>query len=131
MPCLEISVPKLTLENKRRLAKSFTEAFVASTKMPAEIFGIRFYDYEIGETANGGSLWDSSRGKPYHHFVFYGGRLQCDVKKKLIESFSQAYTNCIGKPEWKPVIFICELPFDNIGVEGKPLSEGGLRFTDN
>ncbi len=129
MPCLEVSVPKLTLENKSQLAKSLTEAFVAITGMPADVFGIRFFDYEIGESVNGGKLWDGSSGKPYHHFVLFSGRLQCDVKKKLIESFSQAYTGCIGKPDWKPVIFICELPFDNIGVDGKPLSEAGLRFS--
>jgi phenylpyruvate tautomerase PptA (4-oxalocrotonate tautomerase family) len=130
LPCLEISVPKLTLANKKQLAKQLTEAFVTSTGMPAEIFGIRFYDYEIGDTANGGNLWDGSGGKPYHHFVLFGGRLQCDVKKKLIESFSRVYAECLGKSDWKPVIFICELPYDNIGVEGRPLSEPNVKFTD-
>ena len=131
MPCLEISVPKLIFETKKQLAMKLTDAFVTCTGMPADIFGIRFYDYDAGMTANGGQLWDGWGGKPYHHFVLYCGRIHRNVKKKLIESFSKAYVDCIGRPDWKPVIFICELPYDNIGVGGKTLSERDMKFAES
>ena len=131
MPCLEISVPKLNVETKKQLAQKLTDVFVTCTNMSADIFGIRFNEYEIGETASGGILWDGTGDKkPYHHFVYYCGRMKRKEKQALISSFSQAYTGCIGKPEWNPVIFICELPFDNIGVEGKLLSEFDEKLAD-
>ena len=34
-----------------------------------------------------------------------------------------AFSDCLGGPQWKPVIFIVEHPYDNVGVEGELLSD--------
>ena len=108
MPCLEISIPKLKENIKSDLIKSLTEAFVDCTGLEARIFGIRFYEYSIGDSANEGILWDGQTNKPYHHFVFYGPRLSYEAKQKLVISMTDVYTNAIKNPTWKPVFFINE-----------------------
>ncbi len=123
MPCLEISVPKLDQSKKEILAAKLTKVMADITQLPREIFGIRFFEYESGETANEGLLWDGIKGKPYHHFKLYIGPLKVEIKKKLIAVLTETYTDIIANQDWKPVIFIIETPFENIGVEGKPLSE--------
>lgn len=123
MPSLEISIPRLERDKKELLAKKLTKVMADTTQLPQEAFGIRFFEYDIGETSNNGKLWDGSDGKPYHHFILYIGHMEDDIKKKLISILTETYIEAIGKADWKPVIFICEIPFENIGVEGKPLSE--------
>lgn len=107
---------------KRVLVEKLTEAYVASTGLEARIFGIRFFEYAIGDSANEGRLWDGHSGKPYHHFIFYGPRLSFASKQKLVASMTEAYTETVSQPEWKPVFFINEYSYDNIGAEGEVLS---------
>ncbi len=123
MPCLELSIPKLDDTKKELLAKKLTKVMAETTQLPPEIFGIRFFEYTIGETANDGILWDGSSGKPYHHFILYIGNMDEVIKKKMILVLTETYVEIIGKNDWKPVIFICEIPYENIGVAGQPLSE--------
>ena len=123
MPCLEISAPKLDENKKEILAAKLTKVMADTTQLPIEIFGIRFFEYELGETSNEGKLWDGKNGKPYHHFKLYIGPLKVEIKKKLIAVLTDTYIETIGNQNWKPVIFIIETPYENIGVEGKPLSE--------
>ena len=82
MPCLEISVPKLENNIKTVLVERLTKAYVDSTGLEARIFGIRFYEYSIGDSANEAILWDGKKGKPYHHFVFSGPKLKYTTKQK-------------------------------------------------
>ncbi len=123
MPCLEISVPKLDQNKKEILAAKLTKVMAETTQLPIEIFGIRFFEYDVGESSNAGKLWDGKNGKPYHHFKLYICRLKAEIKKKLIAVLTDTYIEIIGDLNWKPVIFIIETPYENIGVEGKPLSE--------
>jgi len=123
MPCLEISVPKLDHNKREILAAKLTKVMADVTQLPTEIFGIRFLEYDVGETSNEGKLWDGKTGKPYHHFKLYIGPLKVEIKKKLIAVLTDTYIETIGNRNWKPVIFIIETLFENIGVEGKPLSE--------
>ncbi len=122
MPCLEISVPKLDTNIKSVLVERLTKAYVDSTGLEARIFGIRFFEYSIGDSANEGVLWDGSNGKPYHHFIFNGPRLSYKAKQKLVVSMTEAYISTINNPNWKPVFFINEYSYDNIGAEGEILS---------
>jgi len=123
MPCLEIIIPEIDLEIREKLSVKLTEAFAASTKFPADIFGIRFMEYKAGEAANGGKVWDGKTGRPYLHFLLYCPRIDRMVKQNVVRSFTKAYTESIENPDWKPVIHICEHPYDNIGVEGELLSD--------
>ena len=54
MPCLEISLPKIDNQIKEKLTYELTKVFEQSTKFGADIFGIRYHEYEAGQAASGG-----------------------------------------------------------------------------
>jgi len=123
MPCLEIGMPSCDIDRKRSLTAALTSAFVRSTGMPEDIFGIRYHEYEHGEAAKGGELWDGKQARPYLHMLFYCPRLKRAVKQEAVKQFTAAFCESIGQPDWKPVIHICEHPYDNVGVAGELLSD--------
>lgn len=122
MPCLEISLPKMATEKKRKLAAALTEAFCSSTGHDASIFGVRFFEYDPDCAANGGVLVSDS-GSPFVHFLLYCPRLKRESKQKLAESLTNAFTMVTEQPDSKPVIHICEHPYDNVVVDGRLLSD--------
>ena len=122
MPALEISMPKVDSDTKETLTKNLTDAFASSTKFGAEIFGIRYHEYEIGQSASGGKVWDGT-GVPYLHMLLYCPRVDRKTKQAIVESFTKVFTQSIGHDGWKPVIHICEHPYDNVGVQGQLLSD--------
>ena len=123
MPCLEITMPKTELQIKEKLATVLTKAFDTATHFGAEIFGIHFNEYEPGGAASGGIICDEKVGRPYLHMLLYCPRVSRETKQKLVELFSSVFTSALGKEDWKPVIHICEHPYDNVGVNGKLLSD--------
>ncbi len=123
MPCLEISMPKVDAEIKEKLTDALTNAFADSTKFGAEIFGIRYHEYDAGQSASGGIVWDGQSGRPYLHMLLYIPRINRATKQILVEKFSQVFVETIGKENWLPIMHICEHPYDNVGVEGKLLSD--------
>lgn len=123
MPCLEIAMPKVDANTKVQLAEKLTEAFASVTGFPAEIFGINFKEYEQGAASSGGALWNGGESRPYLHFLLYSPRLKRSVKQKLVAALSATFTDCVGRAHWLPVIHLCEHPYDNVGVEGKLLSD--------
>ena len=123
MPCLEISMPKVDTETKEKLSDGLTKAFAETTKFGAEIFGIRYHEYDAGQSASGGTVWDGRSGRPYLHMLLYIPRINRATKQMLVEKFSSSFVEVIGKENWLPVIHICEHPYDNVGVDGKLLSD--------
>ena len=123
MPCLEISLPKIDIGTKEKLTHALTKVFAESTKFGAEIFGIRYHEYEAGQSASGGVVWDGRSGRPYLHMLLYIPRINRAMKQMLVEKFSTSFVETVGKENWIPVIHICEHPYDNVGVEGKLLSD--------
>lgn len=124
MPCLEITVPRISEETRGKLAAALTEAFVTATGHRREIFGIRFFEYAPGEAAVGGALCgDQSQNSPYIHALLYCPRLKRGQKRALAELLTKAFTEKLDRPTWKPVVHICEHPYDNVIVEGKLLSD--------
>ena len=123
MPCLEISMPKVSTEIKELLAKRLTDAFVEATGFEKSIFAVRYHQYAVGSAAVGGELWPGDDSRPYLHFLLYCPRLHRAAKQKVVSSFTAAFTETIGKVDWKPVIHIGEHPYDNVGVGGALLSD--------
>jgi len=123
MPCLEISMPKTDEDTRARLATRLTDAFAESTPFDADIFGIRFHEYEYGKAASGGKICDYSDQRPYLHMLLYIPRISRTAKQSIVDTFTKAFTETLGMPEWKPVIHICEHPYDNVGVMGGLLSD--------
>lgn len=123
MPCLEISLPKTDTQTKEKLTTNLTEAFVKNTRFEKEIFGILYHEYEIGQVASGGKMCDGKSDRPYLHMLFYCPRIDRITKQKVVRSFTKAFCDALGKDDWKPVIHICEHPYDNVGVNGELLSD--------
>ena len=124
MPCLEISMPRVDDATRERLASELTSAFTAACDMPADIFGIRFMEYDLGRSASGGRLWDGdAQQRPYLHFLLYCPRLGRSAKQELVKRLTQSFALCVGHDHWRPVIHICEHPYDNVGVDGNLLSD--------
>ena len=123
MPNLEVSMPRMPTEIRARLARELTSAFVEHTGHTADIFGIRFFEYEWATVAAGGRLCAEDDERPYLHALLYSPRLKRSVKQGLASALTDAFTSATGRPAWKPVIHICEHPYDNVVVEGRLLSE--------
>lgn len=123
MPCLEISMPCLDIDIKRKLAARLTDVFVKIVQIEADIFGIVFHEYRNGQAAQGGKLFESDHDRPFLHMVLYCPKIGQSSKSKIIESFTNVFIECTAQPTWKPVVHICEHPYNNIGFDGKPLSE--------
>lgn len=123
MPCLEISMPRQSSQTRQKIARQLAKLFAVYANYDAEALGIRFYEYDIGEAANGRAIWDGRTGKPYIHFKLHIPVRTIGEKKNLIEKFTQAFTDCLNKPDWQPVIFINEYSDDNIGYDGLSLSD--------
>lgn len=123
MPCLEVTMPKMGRSVVEKLSSNLTKAFSETTGFPADIFGIHFHMYEIGEVAEAGKLWPGDDSRPYLHIKLYGPRWRRTVKQCLVSKLTDAFVESVGKDHWKPVIHLVEYPYDNVGVEGKLLSD--------
>lgn len=123
MPCLEISMPRTTDEIRQELATQLTKAFAEATLFPADIFGIRFHEYETLRASIGGKLYEDSEERPYLHMLLYCPRINRETKQRLVSSFTEVFVKVSGEPRWAPVIHICEHPYDNVGVDGQLLSD--------
>ncbi len=121
MPCLEVVMPKADEATRCALGEKLTAAFVDSAGYGGDIFAVHFNEYEQGAVYLNGELWQGE-GVPYLHLLLYSPRLTHSVKVKLIEKLTAAFVECVGKEDWQPVIHLAEHPYDNVGVEGKPLS---------
>lgn len=114
MPCLELSLPRVSRERKAALAEALTRAFCGATGHRAEIFGVRFFEYGPEETAVGGRLDGAA---PYLHALLYCPRIPRASKQALATALTEACA------PWKPVVHICEHPYDNVIVDGQLLSD--------
>ncbi len=61
--------------------------------------------------------------RPYIHFLLYCPKLKRSSKQKLASSLTDAFTKAIGDETQKPIIHICEHPYDNVVVDGQLLSD--------
>lgn len=123
MPCLEITLPRVDDDTRQALAAELNRAFVEATGFPGDIFGVRFFQYEVGEVSAGdGKIWNGE-GHPYLHMLLYCPRLGRAAKQKAAELLTRAFSKAAGNEGWKPVLHICEHPYDNVAIEGKLLSE--------
>lgn len=123
MPCLEISLPKISSNTKATLAAKLTKVFCETTGHDAEIFGIRFFEYEPESASLAGKLCTDQNISPYLHMLLYCPRLKRSVKQKLATKLTEAFVAATDKPDWTPVIHICEHPYDNVVVQGQLLSD--------
>ncbi len=123
MPCLEISIPKLSPDQKEKLVGRLTSDFEQYANYDVEAFGIRFYEYDVSESANAGKLWDGKTGKPYIHFKMLIPARTKSEKSKMIRAFTKSLTETLGNPDWAPVIYFIEPDDDSIGFGGKSLAE--------
>lgn len=117
MPCIEMSLPESARELRAPIARAITDAFSAVTGHPAEIVGVRFFEYREGEAFVGG------RPGPYFHMLVYSPRLKRSVKQKLASALAEAVTRASGHETWRPTIHLCEHPYDNVVVDGQLLSD--------
>lgn len=123
MPCMELSLPKIGRKEKAALAAELTEVFCATTNHPAEIFGIRFFEYDLESASVGGHLCDSAHSTPYLHMLLYCPRLKRTVKQRLASALVAGFSKSLGRSDWIPTIHISEHPYDNVVVNGKLLSD--------
>ncbi|MCL0065455.1 tautomerase family protein [Dehalococcoidia bacterium] len=123
MPCLDVTMPRMDISTKEELSAKLTEAFTAGTGFHGDIFGIHYIEYDTGNAAIGGKLCDHKSKRPYLHMILYTPRLRRSVKQNVVQALTTAFVDATGKPEWKPVIHVTEHPYDNVGVEGKLLSD--------
>lgn len=123
MPCVELSLPPVGRETRAKLAREITEAFCGCTGHPAEIFGIRFFEYQPEMASHAGELCDVKGNKPYLHMMLYCPRLSHEVKRKVGAALTEAVARGTGRTDWVPFIHISEHPYENIVVGGKLLME--------
>lgn len=123
MPCLEITMPQTTNAVKQRLAEQLSQALAQALGMDQSILGLRFVEYGPNEAAIGGQLWEGSGDAPYLHLLLYCPRLRRTVKQSVVSALTDAFVKSTGQATWQPIIHLCEHPYDNVGVEGRLLSD--------
>lgn len=123
MPSLEISIPKTDREQKAQLARKLTEAFAQHTRFEPEIFGIRIHEYDKDQAAYAGELCDEPNARAYLHAILCIPKINRETKQKIVASFTRVYVEVFNDKAMQPVIHIHEYPYDNVGVEGKLLSD--------
>ncbi len=123
MPCLEIAMPAVEEKVRAELTQKLTDRFDEVAPFGREIFGILFREYGLTMAAGGGELVSDVEKRPYLHFLLYCPRVSRTIKQKLVAGWTEDFCACLGRPDWKPVIHICEHPYDNVGVEGQLLSD--------
>lgn len=122
MPCLEVTMPKVDAATRTALAAELTAAFDQATGLCADILGVAFREYDQGEAAQGGKLWDGT-GSPFLHILVYCPRIRRNAKQQVAKGLTQAFVSCLGNPDWLPVIHIAEHAYDNVVVNGQLLSD--------
>ena len=124
MPCLEIVMPRTSRQARAELAAAVTDAFTEITGFASETFGVYFREYGDFEASCGGVLWYAdSQAHPFLHFILYCPRIARSQKQALVAEFSERFTSVLNRPGWSPVIHISEHPYDNVGINGKILSD--------
>lgn len=118
MPCLEITLPKISSEIRAQLCSELTDIVQEVAGVEREIFRIFFREYAPGEAGVAGKLWNGTEEIPPIHFVLYCPRLKRSIKQKLVEGFMREFARIMCQPAWIPVVHICEHPYDNIGGSG-------------
>ena len=78
-------MPVVDLNMKKQLARNLTDAFVKATGFDAEIFGIRFFEYNENEAASGGNLCTGNDKRPFLHFLLYSPRLRRTARQKSLD----------------------------------------------
>ena len=94
MPCMEITLPHLELEIRRKLARELTDGYADSTGMDRERIGIRFLEYGEGETAYAGKLWEGGEGRRYVHVMLYCPRQSRKVKQEIVRRLNVRDDEC-------------------------------------
>jgi phenylpyruvate tautomerase PptA (4-oxalocrotonate tautomerase family) len=122
MPNLEVTLPKTDASKRKLLCARLTDAVIECTGFEREDFGVVLHEYDHGQAAMGGVLWDGNN-TPYLHLVLYCPRLSHSAKRKLVKSLSAAFAECLDQPGWLPIIHLCEHPYDNVGWKGELLSD--------
>jgi len=124
MPCMDVTVPALSAETKRDLATGLTDAYVDATGIQRERIGIRFLEYEAGQTSYAGVLDEGQgNGRPYVHVVLYCPQQPREVKQRIVRQANACLQAALRLDRCRPVIHIQEHPLDNVGVDGELLSD--------
>ena len=123
MPCLEINLPRTDSITKEKLTARLTEALESNTRFEADIFGIRFHEYDVHQAGYTGKLYDGNKVRPYLHCFLAIPRIDRETKQKIVASFTGVFTDVFKDDSMKPVIHIHEYPYDNVGVDGQLLSD--------
>lgn len=124
MPSLEVLLPKTDLKTRGALAFQLTKAFMEATggKFGKNEFSVFFMEYGMGFASMGGKLWDDEDDYAPVHMALLTTKLTRAQKKNSVELFTKAMKDA-GNKDWYIVVHISEHPYDNIGVNGKVLSD--------
>lgn len=116
MPCLEVTLPECERSVKAALADALTTAMTETTGHDRSIFSVAFHELRAGQSALAGKL----DGGPYLHVVLYVTKLAREQKQTLVARFTAAIESAFHRA---PVVHIVEHTRDDVGVEGKLLSD--------
>ncbi|MBI5355972.1 MAG: hypothetical protein HZB68_05960 [Candidatus Aenigmarchaeota archaeon] len=124
MPSLEVLLPKTDLKTRGALAFQLTKSFMEATgnMFEKKDFFVFFIEYGMGFAAAGGKLWDDEDDFSPVHLCLFCPRLSRGQKQKSVELFTRALKEA-GNKDWEIVVHISEHPYDNVGVNGKLLSD--------
>ncbi len=115
---MNVTIPRTDAGSKQELSSRLNQEFIDATGFETEVLFIRFSEYEAGDVAASGLLY-SGAGEAFAHVVLYAPRLRFDVKRSLVASI----TNILESKNWKCLIHLLEVPYDNIGMNGQLLTD--------
>jgi phenylpyruvate tautomerase PptA (4-oxalocrotonate tautomerase family) len=115
MPWMEVTIQKTDSALKQQLIAKLNQEFIDATGFEDEVLYVRFSEFESGDTGASGQ----TGGSGYAHIILYCPRMRFDVKRSVVAGL----TGALEMIQAKPLIHILEFPYENIGSDGRLLTD--------
>ncbi len=125
MPFIEIVIPAFSPAQREAFAGEITDAFSRIAGFPKDILAVYMNYYQIGgdKITVAGKYIPLFSDKAYLHIAVFSPRLKKAAKREVIAEFTSIAERVFEGKCASPVIHLNEHAYDNIGVNGKMLSE--------
>lgn len=125
---LNVTLPKITVEQRTQLVKNMTETVGNVLDLPNNVrqrISIRFNMYDANETARGGHLLNG-KDHPLCHVDVFSPSMERHHKQEMVRHLTTAFCETLGfKAQQREDVFITIHQFspENIATGGRLLAE--------
>ncbi|MCL4513017.1 MAG: tautomerase family protein [Candidatus Eremiobacteraeota bacterium] len=122
----EFYCPTLNQEQKRKVAEGIVEVLSTTLNHPKDKIGVEFKLYRPENLYFGGKFFTERNGEEGYHLNVFCPTTSKEMKKELVQKLTAKIEKTLNLPEYavrELGITIHELPYENLGMGGRMLSE--------